>query len=282
MVCAIGSQPDNGGCQDPRLFVYSAERNGPLVFGFSRDRKAPRAAFWDLRDPRLLTMQTCQLSSTHGSSQASSEDGSSNVPGSASTGSSTAAEQQASAASDGSAGSVAVMFATADAGLLLQEYQDVQQAGSHGFLGVSAPHLLLHKKTLVNAPGAPPYSSNISRLPLLGFSGLGTVDDATRTALLDFNYLLAVGRLEEAFRAVAALRSPAVWRSMAHMAIKNKRLDVAGECLQSSHARLCCSRLQKGCSLLIRTCNSCDTCSSPCAMSSGDNCCLILTSAAGC
>jgi hypothetical protein len=227
-------------------------------------------------------MQTCQLSSTHGSSQASSEDGSSNVPGSASTGSSTAAEQQASAASDGSAGSVAVMFATADAGLLLQEYQDVQQAGSHGFLGVSAPHLLLHKKTLVNAPGAPPYSSNISRLPLLGFSGLGTVDDATRTALLDFNYLLAVGRLEEAFRAVAALRSPAVWRSMAHMAIKNKRLDVAGECLQSSHARLCCSRLQKGCSLLIRTCNSCDTCSSPCAMSSGDNCCLILTSAAGC
>jgi hypothetical protein len=132
------------------------------------------------------------------------------------------------------------MFATADAGLLVQEYQDVQQAGSHGFLGVSAPHLLIHKKTLMSAPGVPTYSSNIMRVPLLGFSGLGSVDDATRAALLDFNYLLAVGRLEEAFRAVAALRSPAVWRSMAHMAIKNKRLDVAGECLQGSAAGRVC------------------------------------------
>jgi hypothetical protein len=169
------------------------------------------------------------LSNTQGS-QSSSGDGSSDAQHPA------AAQQAAQTAGACSAANIAVMFATADAGLLLQEYQDVQQAGSRGFLGVSAPHLLLHKKTLVNTPDAPPYSSNITRVPLLGFSGLGSVDDATRAALLDFNYLLAVGRLEEAFRAVAALRSPAVWRSMAHMAIKNKRLDVAGECMQGKGA----------------------------------------------
>lgn len=226
MVCAVGSQPGSGGCQDPRLFAYSAETNGPLIFDFTKDWRAPRAVSWDLRDPRLLAVQTCQLSNTQSSSQTSSDEssGGSHDPG---------AGQQAAAPANGcSAASIAVMFATADAGLLLQEYQDVQQAGSHGFLGVSAPHLLLHKKSLVSAPGAPSYSSNVTRVPLLGFSGLGSVDDATRAALLDFNYLLAVGRLEEAFRAVAALRSPAVWRSMAHMAIKNKRLDVAGERLQ--------------------------------------------------
>lgn len=55
------------------------------------------------------------------------------------------------------------------------------------------------------------------------------VDAATRRALLEFNLHLAVGRLEDAFRAVASVRSPAVWQSMAHMAIKSKRLDVAGE-----------------------------------------------------
>ncbi|WIA30074.1 hypothetical protein OEZ86_000169 [Tetradesmus obliquus] len=225
MVCAVGNQPGSGGCQDPRLFAYSADTNGPLVFDFTKDLRAPRTVSWDLRDPRLLAVQTCQLSNTQGSSQASSDNssGGSHDPG--------AGQQAAPPANGCTAASIAVMFATADAGLLLQEYQDVQQAGSHGFLGVSAPHLLLHKKSLVSAPGAPSYSSNVTRVPLLGFSGLGSVDDATRAALLDFNYLLAVGRLEEAFRAVAALRSPAVWRSMAHMAIKNKRLDVAEHCL---------------------------------------------------
>jgi hypothetical protein len=65
---------------------------------------------------------------------------------------------------------------------------------------------------------------------------LDNADEPTRKALLDFNYQLAVGKLDEAFRAVAALKSPAMWRSMAHMAIKNKRLDVAGE---HAWARIC-------------------------------------------
>jgi hypothetical protein len=61
-----------------------------------------------------------------------------------------------------------------------------------------------------------------------GFTGITNADAGVRSALLDFSFNLAVGRHEEAFRAVAALRSPAVWQAMAHMAIKSKRLDVAG------------------------------------------------------
>jgi hypothetical protein len=63
---------------------------------------------------------------------------------------------------------------------------------------------------------------------LQGFAGLTTAEPAVRGAVLDFAYHLALGAQEEAFRAVAALNSPAVWRTMAHAAIKNKRLDVAG------------------------------------------------------
>jgi hypothetical protein len=74
----------------------------------------------------------------------------------------------------------------------------------------------------------PSGSSIFATVPLRSFSGLADADDATRHALLDFNYLLAVGRLEEAFRVVSSLKSPAVWRNMAHMAIKNKQLAVAG------------------------------------------------------
>jgi hypothetical protein len=53
-------------------------------------------------------------------------------------------------------------------------------------------------------------------------------DATTRAALVEFSYRLALGRPEEAFRAVAAVRSMGVWQGMAHMAIKSKRLDVAG------------------------------------------------------
>jgi intraflagellar transport protein 140 len=135
------------------------------------------------------------------------------------------------------------VFATEEAGLLLQEYQDLDpvSSGCIGFLGVSAPHLLLLKGS---AAGQQLQGSAVDRsrssssngsngslfaaVPLRCFSGLADADDATRRALLDFNYLLAVGRLDEAFRVVSALKSPAVWRNMAHMAIKNKQLAVAG------------------------------------------------------
>jgi hypothetical protein len=54
------------------------------------------------------------------------------------------------------------------------------------------------------------------------------MDAATRSALLDFSYQVAAGSLEEAFRAVRGVRSRAVWRSMAQLAIRSKRLDIAG------------------------------------------------------
>ncbi len=54
------------------------------------------------------------------------------------------------------------------------------------------------------------------------------VDAEVRAALLDFSLHLATGCLDEAFRAVRAIRQPGVWAAMAHTAIKCKRLDVAG------------------------------------------------------
>ena len=53
-------------------------------------------------------------------------------------------------------------------------------------------------------------------------------DEKTVRALLDFSFYMAVGNMDEAFRAVKAIRNNAVWENMAHLCIKNKRLDVAG------------------------------------------------------
>ena len=54
-------------------------------------------------------------------------------------------------------------------------------------------------------------------------------DEKVRSSLLEFSYNLAINNMDEAFRAVKAIKSTAVWENMAHLCIKNKRLDVAGE-----------------------------------------------------
>ncbi|GBF91287.1 intraflagellar transport protein [Raphidocelis subcapitata] len=170
---------------------------------------------------------------------------------------------------------VALLFACPTHGLLLQEIQDLgatagSAAGGGGddtrdggggggggtlpppmaFLGVSVPHLLLLRTgaaaaaaaaaaggAAAAAGGAAPV---VSRVPLRGFAGLlgADADPQARAALLEFSYQLALGRLEDAFRAVAGVRSAGVWRGMAHVAIKSKRLDVAEHCLGNmEHAR---------------------------------------------
>lgn len=59
--------------------------------------------------------------------------------------------------------------------------------------------------------------------------GQGACNDAaTRKALLDFSLHLAAGSHEDAFRAVAAISAPSVWEAMAHVALRSRRLDVAG------------------------------------------------------
>jgi intraflagellar transport protein 140 len=235
MVCALASLPGSGGCQDPRLFAYSAGRNGPLVLDMSPDMTAPRAVAWDLSDPRLLAVQTGALVRSQAGSRPNSGDGSSAAAGSVGGAAPAGRAATDTGSSDLLARSsdVATVFATDDAGLLLQEYQDLDPASSGcvGFLGVSAPHLLLLKGSAAGqARSASTTSSSIlATVPLRCFSGLTDADASTRRALLDFNFLLAVGKLEEAFRVVSALKSPAVWRNMAHMAIKNKQLAVAGE-----------------------------------------------------
>jgi intraflagellar transport protein 140 len=70
------------------------------------------------------------------------------------------------------------------------------------------------------------------------FIGVDEVHDSTKKALLNFSYNLTLGKLDEAYRAVKAIDSPAIWENMAQMCVKTKRLDVAEVCLGNmGHAR---------------------------------------------
>ena len=63
------------------------------------------------------------------------------------------------------------------------------------------------------------------------FVGLDDVDSTVRVALLEFSYNLTLGKLDEAYKSVKAIDSPAIWENMAQMCVKTKRLDVAEVCL---------------------------------------------------
>ena len=70
----------------------------------------------------------------------------------------------------------------------------------------------------------------VSRI-MRDFVGLDASDQATTTAMLEFSYFLAIGNVDEAFRAVQSIKSPAVWHNMARMCVSSKRIDVATVCM---------------------------------------------------
>ncbi|MEW5317550.1 MAG: hypothetical protein WDW38_008838 [Sanguina aurantia] len=215
MVAALATSPD--AAREPTLFVYFSELSTPLVYDFSKDAKLPQVICWDVLEPKLLGVQTMVVSR---------EDDCLDDP---------------TAAAGGTTGPVlemAALFVSGDNGILLQEYQHLSP-GTSGVVGLAAPFLLLHKKSAVApAGGAAPFTSNVTRLLMQGFAGMQDADAPTKRALLDFSYNLAMGNMDEAFRSVKAIKSVHVWENMAHLCIKNKRLDVAEHCLGNmQHAR---------------------------------------------
>ena len=79
---------------------------------------------------------------------------------------------------------------------------------------------------------------HFQRTTMRDFQGLENVDEKTRRALIDFSFHLAVGKMDEAYKAVKLIKNPDVWENMAQICIKTKRLDVAEHCLGNmQHAR---------------------------------------------
>ena len=119
---------------------------------------------------------------------------------------------------------VYTLFAARD-DIVLQESHSIP-AGFESLLGVAVPSLFVCRKSALEEGGGVCFS-----VTMRDFLGMERADAETRAALLDFNYNLAVGNSDAAFAAVKTIKNPDVWENMAHMCIKNKRLDVAETCL---------------------------------------------------
>lgn len=109
------------------------------------------------------------------------------------------------------------MCASSDHGIRIQDIKPISCESR--LLAVCTPHIaILNKLT-------------ISREIMTDFVNLETCNKTTRTAILDFSYNLSLGNMDDAFKAIKNVQSVGVWKSLAKMCVKMKRLDVAGVCL---------------------------------------------------
>ena len=123
---------------------------------------------------------------------------------------------------------VFTLFA-APRGLLLQEAHPIP-TGFESLLGLTAPSLFVCNKSAAHDTGG----GACFAVTMRDFVGMEHLDPTAKSALLTFNYDLAVGDSDRAHARVKEVTEPAVWEAMAHMCIKNKRLDVADVCLVNS------------------------------------------------
>ena len=144
---------------------------------------------------------------------------------------------------------VVTLFATPRKGVIMQDSFGLEPT-LDALLGLNVPKLYFVSKPSQSeedaaaggrsgsGAGAGSTSRRLVARPLRDFVGLDQTDETTRQALLDFSYYLAIGNMDEAYKAVKLIENPSVWENMAHMCVKSKRLDVAEVCLGNmGHAR---------------------------------------------
>ncbi|GAX73042.1 hypothetical protein CEUSTIGMA_g494.t1 [Chlamydomonas eustigma] len=203
MVSVLVSSKDH--LSDGKMFVYCSETNSTVMYDFTKDGRIPQAMMWDVSESKLLSVQTLSQE----------RDELLDIP----------------SASGKHVTEVALMFVSPDHGVLMQEYQNISETGAKGFVGLQAPYLILNKPTAATLASGRVVNCNSEKMVMRGFAGMQGNDEKVQRALLEFSYNLAINNMDEAFRSVKAIKSTAVWENMAHLCIKNKRLDVAEHCL---------------------------------------------------
>lgn len=66
---------------------------------------------------------------------------------------------------------------------------------------------------------------------MLNYENVADGDASTTKIITDFSIFLKLGNIDEAVRTVKFINNPQIWKTLARMSIKSKRLDIARLCL---------------------------------------------------
>jgi len=251
-----------------KVYVYDVERDRVDTLDFSTRKVVVRAAYWDTKDPRVLAIALeSDCESLEARAEAAKKKAERKEAGSqrdksteetqeknvtrrtsvsfggihkiAKRDDEERPDQQGGESEAGSGPTredeIAVVFATPDSGLLVQDWF----VAPSRLIGVFVPNLVL-------APAAAKDSTNVAprvvNQRMRDFQGIGDVDEATKGNLLNFSFHLAAGNLDEAYRSVTSIRSENIWENMARMCVKTGRLDVAEICISHMQSSVQVSR----------------------------------------
>eukprot|EP00762_Andalucia_godoyi_P000596 ANDGO_05238.mRNA.1 hypothetical protein AURANDRAFT_71429 len=150
-------------------------------------------------------------------------------------------------------GSVYVCFVTSENGIALQDTVTFPSANATALVGICVPYIVSssthgRRADLQTSPTSAAPSTSVRpvwRQYLRDFVGLENldlfVDAELRRALLDFSFYLAIGNMDDAFKAVRKVFSSSsntqnvgltLWRNMAKMSVQTRKLDVAEMCIR--------------------------------------------------
>eukprot|EP00854_Cymbomonas_tetramitiformis_P005426 gene5426-6578_t len=189
-VSFILTSSENQAKVDSRIIVYDVEMDNFSAFDFKSQKRYPEAHFWDADEPKLLAVESRMDAANHAENDSMGLD-----------------TQEVE---------VTTLFSTPDDGVLFQEQHQLDPE-MEGCVGLKVPFIFFFKKVQGDMGGAQMDGPCVKSGVMRDFTGLESVDDKTRQALLNFSYHLAVGNMDDAYKAVKLIKNPNVWENMAHM-----------------------------------------------------------------
>ncbi|DBA86980.1 TPA: hypothetical protein ACH3X2_000362 [Trebouxia sp. C0005] len=203
-VSMLTRQASSSQQQSQELFVYDVQTGTISIcsFGDEGALRCPQQHFWDAEHPLLLA---CELAKT-GNAQ----------------------KKRTAAAAEAAGLEVAMLFATPQ-GIVLQECQPTEAC--QGVVAVAAPFLYTFDTT---SEAVKSHQRQVVHQTVMHtFIGMQDVDRQTSRALLDFSYHLAIGDMNEAYKAVKLVKTAGLWRSLCLSAVRSRRHQVVQFCLDN-------------------------------------------------
>ncbi|BES89280.1 Hypothetical protein NTJ_02087 [Nesidiocoris tenuis] len=192
----------------PAIFVWSIDEDTMYSHFFNSSSEPMRfvvSMHWDIEEPRLLVCEARRPNVQHNSRRYSATTLSRHAEFMAPT-------------------TILVSFLSAPGhGMILKDSMPMEDEFI-SLLGMDLPHFIIIKKSSTQKIAG-------SRVLMKEFEGLEDSDSQTKSAVINFSFSLSVGDLDQAFKSIRNIKSPAVWTSLAKMCVKGRRLDVAKICL---------------------------------------------------
>ncbi|KAJ3047714.1 hypothetical protein HK097_011283 [Rhizophlyctis rosea] len=195
---------------DPRLFLYDVDQDRFSFWDFHDENLNPISTSWDFIESRLLLCEAEGADTSENNEPHDEEEG-----------------LGGQGATSSTASRIFAFFATSEKGIILQETYN-KPDDAEALVGIAIP---LHYFVKKADPNAGVQDDCLLKRITKDYAGVEETDTVTLRAMSNFQYHLAIGNIDEAFKSIKIVNNTYVWENLAKMCVKMKNLQVARLCL---------------------------------------------------